>query len=355
MKVSETLAGLLAQYSPSGSEAGAVDYLLGRMQALGYCKAGRDEAGNAVGVLGDGPRQLVLLGHIDTVPGEIPPRVEGDHLYGRGAVDAKGPLAAFVDAAAAFGAGIAPEWQVVVIGVVEEERDSLGARHVAGLYHPEMALIGEPTGWDRIGLGYKGSAAAALQVRQALGHSAGARPSAPELALVLWGRLQAWAESYNADQARLFDQLLLGLRAFRSGSDGFHEWAELLIGARLPLELPPAAYYTRVRAQLTPPEGVQVSLTPAGFPIPAYRGEKNSPLGRALLRGIRAVGGKPGYVLKTGTADLNIVAPAWGCPALVYGPGDSRLDHTPDERLSLVEYERAVEVLTRVLAELTSA
>ena len=63
--------------------------------------------------------------------------------------------------------------------------------------------------------------------------------------------------------------------------------------------------------------------------------------------------GRPDTLLKTGTADLNIVAPAWGCPALAYGPGDSTLDHTPDEHLSLEEYKQAVEVIQNVLKKLS--
>ena len=56
-------------------------------------------------------------------------------------------------------------------------------------------------------------------------------------------------------------------------------------------------------------------------------------------------------MLKTGTADLNVVGPVWGCPVVAYGPGDAALDHTPHERLSLEEYRRAVDVLGAVLAE----
>src|SRR5215475_10184461 len=94
----ETLVGLVAQYSPSGCEGGAVEWLVAQMKLLGYNGAFIDEAGNAVGVMGRGPKQVILLGHIDTVPGEIPIHIENGILSGRGAVDAKGPLACFVDA-----------------------------------------------------------------------------------------------------------------------------------------------------------------------------------------------------------------------------------------------------------------
>jgi LysW-gamma-L-lysine carboxypeptidase len=73
---------------------------------------------------------------------------------------------------------------------------------------------------------------------------------------------------------------------------------------------------------------------------------------RAFLAGIRAAGGQPGFNLKTGTSDMNFVAPLWDCPVLAYGPGDSALDHTPDEHLPLEEYRRAVEVLHTALIRL---
>jgi LysW-gamma-L-lysine carboxypeptidase len=159
-----TLLGLVSQYSPSGAERPAVEWLVARMQSLGFDRAFIDDAGNAVGMLGDGPRQVILLGHIDTVPGEIAVRVEDGQLYGRGSVDAKAPLACFTDAVAHTGA--LPGWQFVVIGAVEEERDSQGARFVAPRYQPDFAIIGEPNRWDRVSLGYKGSAWADLTVRE---------------------------------------------------------------------------------------------------------------------------------------------------------------------------------------------
>src|ERR1051325_4574446 len=96
----DTLIGLVSQYSPSGQERGAVEWLVARMKSLNYDDAFIDQAGNAVGVMGKGSKQLVLLGHIDTVPGEIHVHIKtvgADRdpplLHGRGSVDAKGPLA----------------------------------------------------------------------------------------------------------------------------------------------------------------------------------------------------------------------------------------------------------------------
>jgi [amino group carrier protein]-lysine/ornithine hydrolase len=339
--IPETLLNLVKIYSPSGSEHAAVDYLVGRMQALHFTEAFADEAGNAVGVMGDGPRQLVLLGHIDTVPGEIPVRVEPNPsrpfwvlpltplprgqghndpvLYGRGSVDAKGPLAAYVDAVAACGP--LPGWRMVVIGAVGEEADSPGARYVASRYHPEFAIIGEPSCWERVTLGYKGSARVRLSVRRWMVHSARQDETASEAAVRAWEMIKARADEFNFDRERVFDRLLVSLHGIDSGGDGFEEWARLLVATRLPPDLLPESWYEQLAAypQLSAISGI--SVEPVGFPVPAYVAEKNTPLVRAFLQGIRAAGGQPGFVFKTGTSDMNFLAPAWGCPALAYGPG----------------------------------
>ncbi len=197
----QTLLSLVSQYSPSGSEAGVVETLVARMEALGYDHAGVDAAGNAVGVLGSGERQLVLLGHIDTVPGEIEVRVEGDLLFGRGTVDAKGSLAAFVDAVASVGR--VEGWQFVVIGGVDEERSSRGARFVAGEYQPKFAVIGEPSGWDRVTLGYKGYAGAEVTVRRPAAHDSGIEDKPCEILFDLWKAISAQAAEANEGVRRL--------------------------------------------------------------------------------------------------------------------------------------------------------
>lgn len=348
--MAETLIGLVSRYSPSGQEQDAAEWLAERMDALGFDRSFVDEAGNAIGIMGTGARQAVLLGHIDTVPGEIEARVEnsaeGEVLYARGAVDAKGSLACFVDAAAQVGRRAG--WQVVVIGAVEEERNSDGARFVTERYQPEFAIVGEPNRWDRIGLGYKGAAYADVIMRRPQAHSASGQQTAAEAVVKAWLDIRAKIEAYNAAKPRLFDQLLPTLRELASGEGDFEQWARIRLGVRLPIEMPPEAWYARLNAIVSDAEVRRV-----GYAIPAWEGEKNHRLTRLFLNAIRSQGGAPSFVYKTGTCDVNIVAPAWQCPALVYGPGDSALDHTPNEHISLDEYRRAVNVLSFVLKELT--
>jgi LysW-gamma-L-lysine carboxypeptidase len=241
-------------------------------------------------------------------------------------------------------------WQFVVIGAIDEERDSVGARGIVDKYQPDFAIIGEPSQWDRVTLGYKGTAWAEVSVRRSMAHTAGQAESAPEAAVNFWNQITTWVNDFNSDRERAFDQVMPTLRGFSSSDDGFEETATLKIGVRLPPDLDPPQWYDQLR-ELAETSGVEIFLI--GFPISAYRAERNSPLVRAFLGSIRSMGGKPGFVVKTGTADLNIVAPVWNCPAVAYGPGDSSLDHTPNEHLSLAEYEKAVGVLKAVLRRLS--
>jgi LysW-gamma-L-lysine carboxypeptidase len=355
----DTLIGLVSHYSPSGQERSAVEWLVARMRNLGFSGALIDEAGNAVGVMGRGPKQVVLLGHIDTVPGEIevrrdgiPPIYRGQEskpsdgvLYGRGAVDAKAPLACFVDAVAQV--GVKEGWQFVVIGAVEEERDSEGARFVANQYKPDFAIIGEPSQWDRVALGYKGSAWANVTIKREQAHTASGEATAAEAAVDLWQAIKGYVDSFNTGKPKAFDKLLPRLRGLEAGSGDFQQWACLNIGVRLPVDVSPDVWYAKLREIAE-----DASVEPVGFAIPAWVCEKNTPLIRGFLNGIRSHGGEPRFVYKTGTADLNIVAPAWGCPAVVYGPGDSSLDHTPEEHIALADYAKAVDVLSNVLSGL---
>ncbi len=345
---------ILEIYSPSGQEGPVAQAIVRRMRELGYRQAYVDEAGNAVGELGataeTAEQTIVLLGHIDTVPGYIPVRVEpdGDTLYGRGAVDAKGPIASFVLGAARLLAE--PESlarkRIVVIGAVEEEAaSSKGAHFAQPRYKPDFCIIGEPSGWDRVTIAYKGSLQMVYRLSRDLKHTAADGPSASEEGIEFWNALRAYANAFSEDK-KITETLQATLKGINSSSDGFADTVELRIGLRVPLGFGLAEFKER----LTEWAGAG-SLEFLGEEQPV-RSDKNSPLVRAFYAAIREEGGQPAPKSKTGTSDMNVLGPAWGCPIVAYGPGDSSLDHTPHEHTSLAEFERSIRVISRMLAAL---
>ncbi|MBI4791034.1 MAG: [LysW]-lysine hydrolase [Chloroflexi bacterium] len=343
-KPTELLKGLVEIYSPSQQERAAVEYLVAQMSALGF-RAFIDDAGNAVGILGNGPREVVLLGHIDTFHGFIDVRQEDGKLYGRGSVDAKGCLATFVSACTRVGArdGV----RFVVIGAVEEEcATSRGARFAVTQYRPDFCIVGEPSGWDRITLGYKGRVNVDYDFSQGMTHGASSTRPATENAVAFWARVAEYAAGYNVGKPRIVDQLDPSLRSINSSDDGFTDRVTMRVNVRVPLGLTIEAVEQQI-AQFA--DGAQLEFSSEE---PPFRADKNNALVRAFLGAIRDQGGKPAFTLKTGTADMNIAGPAWQCPIVAYGPGDSTLDHTPNEHLDLAEYARAIDVLARVLTTL---
>ncbi len=342
----QLIRDLVATPSVSRAEGDAVDYLCEAMDGLGYTTS-IDAAGNAVGVrefpdpAGSITRDVVLLGHIDTVPGNIPVRIEDGKMYGRGAVDAKGPLATFVLAAAL--AKPSPGTRLIVIGAVEEETSgSKGAAFVASQYQPAACVIGEPSNFDAITLGYKGQLLLGFDWQQPMAHTAGPERSIAESAVDLWNAIERYADEFNDTRSRLFDQLLPTLRHFQTSSDGLADRVKGQIGLRLPPEFDVDEMLDLVH----PWAGNPVNIISCQ---PACQSSRSNPLAKAFARSLLRSGLKPRFKLKTGTADMNVVAPIWQCPTIAYGPGDSRLDHTPDEHLELDEFHRAIEILRQAL------
>jgi LysW-gamma-L-lysine carboxypeptidase len=132
----------------------------------------------------------------------------------------------------------------------------------------------------------------------------------------------------------------------QSRSDGFVETAQLKFNLRMPLGIKPGEVESLVREQAVEAELHMVES------CPAYRAEKNTPLVRSFLAAIRQHGGLPVFTVKSGTSDMNLVAPVWQCPTVAYGPGNSDLDHTPHEHILISEYQRAIHILADVLRTL---
>jgi LysW-gamma-L-lysine carboxypeptidase len=344
------VGGLVAIPSVSRHERDAVEWLVARMDERGF-RAAIDDAGNAVGEIGEGPAHVVLLGHIDTVPGEIPVRVEDGDLIGRGAVDAKGPLAAFVAAASEPVVGV----RVTVVGAVEEESPtSKGARHRATLPAPDWCVIGEPSGWDGVTVAYKGRLVLAISLEREARHGASPGPTVAEEGLVVWAALRDAAAARSAG-ARAFARLDCRLEGMHAAAgDGLVERAELRVGYRVPPGVAIDELEGAARAIAEEHDGdATVVIERLAAEEPA-RTARSSAVATAFARAIAAVGGRSTFKEKSGTSDMNVLLPAWGCPMVAYGPGDARYDHTPLERLSLADYARSIGVLKDVLRRAAS-
>jgi [amino group carrier protein]-lysine/ornithine hydrolase len=339
--VAELLTAMLSVPSPSGQEEAMASLLVSRLLRAGF-DVDVDAAGNVVAGWGDGPETIALVGHIDTVPGHIDVRRDGDLIHGRGAVDAKGPLATAIAAVRRLPREGGRRY--VIVGAVEEETSSRGARHLAeSMPAPSSLVILEPSGWDAVTIGYKGSLRLRASVEQAHAHGAGREPSAPDRCIDLVRALQDRAAQSNGD-AGVFDRVDVRVLRLDSESDGLTDRATVDLGVRTPPGCDVDALIDVARS-LAPTTG----LTVLGRE-PGVRADRRSLLARDFVRAIRARRGTPRFKLKTGTSDLNILAPAWGCQAVAYGPGDSQLDHTPREHVSIAELEQAVSVLELALA-----
>ncbi|WP_435146631.1 [LysW]-lysine hydrolase [Halobaculum sp. P14] len=340
------LFDLVSTPSPSGEEEAAAERLAAFFEAHGR-DVFVDDVGNVRAPADDA---VLLTSHVDTVPGEIPVRVEseadgdgaddeapdgGPVLWGRGSVDATGPLAAMAVAAVETGVSFA--------GVVGEETSSRGARHlVADRDEPDAVVNGEPSGWDAVTLGYRGFLAGTYVVTSESGHTSRPDPNAIEHGMNWWRRVESAFEA--DDYEAVFEQVTTKPVGFDGGlsEDGLSMEATMDVQFRVPPSLEPADVRERADAELD--EGT----VHWEEPIPPVMTSPRSDVATAFRAAIRDVGGDPRLLRKTGTADVNLYADAWDCPMATYGPGNSELDHAPDERLPLAEFDRAVDVLCTV-------
>ena len=287
-----------------------------------WCLSNKMEAEIVEGavVVNPGGHDLLLLGHFDTVPGEVPVRIENGELWGRGSVDAKGPLCTALIALRDL-----PELRdrVSLIGVPDEEGSSETAYRLRKTMKERPCIILEPSGWDGITLSYNGRLLLEIEVTSPSSHSGHDRPFSTEIAL-------DWLETIK----RTSNPRLLEI-------EGDMTRTRMKIDIRYPPgeapELPPESEFVRV--------SILEDVKP-------YRSDKYSSLVRSFVKAIRSSGGEPTLKRKTGTADMNVLGEVWGTPIIAYGPGDGKLDHTDEERISLYEYCKGIDVLKMAISEI---
>lgn len=269
---------------------------------------------------------VTLSTHLDTVPPFVPPRRDGDRLYGRGACDAKGIAAAMMIAAQRL--ADQGEERVDLLFVVGEEKGSPGARAANRLPATSRFLVnGEPTE-SKLASGCKGAQRVIVRVRGREAHSAYAHlgSSALEPLLELLPQLKEVALPIDP----VLGATTYNIGVLRAGTEanivpGLAE-AEIMI--RLVGDVAP------VRAAFAAWAGDRAELV-WGSHIPAQRFD--------VLNGfeVEAVA----Y-----TSDIPLLD-KWGSP-LLFGPGSIHVAHTPLEYIDVTELEASVDAYVRIVRTL---
>ena len=343
-------------YSPTTKESELASFLTERMKRLGYSKVRIDRAGNAMGEIGKGPIRLLLCGHMDTIPGKLPVRNTHGRIYGRGAADAKSPLCALLLAGAeSADAGVS----VTFAGVTQEEGEGAGIEHlIKGGAKFDYAIFGEPSGANRITIGYRGRVSLYATVRSSGGHAGSpwAQRSAFDEFTSLLSRLRKYERTKEVPGDH-FHSLSMSPTIVKAGT--YHNVIPSLCEATIDLRLPPSVHSSKaveeirtVAAQTD--EGVQIDVG-AGEPTEAYEVDPGSRLVRAFQRAILLrLKSKPSLVRKTGTGDMNTFAHKVRAECVTYGPGLSKTSHTDGEMVQVRDYLGSIEVLKEAISQLVA-
>lgn len=357
---------LIRAHSPSGRERPAAEVLLAAFGELGFDRTYLDDAGNAVGLFerGSGPH-VMLNGHIDTVPlGDEtlwphPPlsgAVADGRLWGRGASDMKSSLAAMALAAAeAIEAGFSGTLSVT--GVVQEEIGGVGARHLATTLHPDVVVLGEPSGLT-LKLGHRGRIEALVSLPGAIAHAAKAELG--DNALYRAARFLARLETMALPQGGPLGGSTAtptGIRSFpEDGANVVPGRAEIIVDYRFVPDDPAEAALARL-AELDPEANVRVpdleTVSWRGLPMrypkinPAYLAPGESRAvnsARTLLRtALEGLGRSYREGVWWFATDAPFLAES-GAVVVGFGPGEEELAHTTRESISLADLEASLPV-----------
>lgn len=351
----ELLNRSLKEYTPSRAEGSLANLIKDKsIDELGFEKTNIDNVGNVIATKGSGRPVILLCGHMDTVPGRIPVRIENGYLYGRGASDAKSSLIAMLLAASEFHK---QRGTIIFAGVVDEEGNATGIKElVRSKTTIDYAIFGEPSGISNITIAYKGRFAFRLTCD--VGTSAHA--SAPWLAknsieevYDFWraiqlelGRLDSRSEKSN--------KVTCSLTEISGGSSHnvTPQKCKITVDIRIPTTNTSRKIQELVASivkEVSIKRNVRATYRVEDMTEP-FEADHTSPLVRALSLSIIDVCRKrPILLRKTGTGDMNILGNAFRIPVVTYGPGDPHSSHTVEERISIAEYISSIEVYNTTL------
>lgn len=356
------LTNLLGIYSPSGKEQDVANFIATEMKKMGF-EVGIDSIGNVIGVIGKGEPVILLCGHMDTVAGHMPLRLEEGKIYGRGAVDAKGPLAAMIIAAASAGKDPRFKGKILMVSVVEEEATSKGVRHlITQGIKADYAIFGEPSGVENITIGYKGQIKLKIVVKTETGHASTPwlYDNALEKAYELWERIRAACTFPSIEPHETpFTAITVCLVRMVGGRGNsvIPFEAEMDLDIRVPIQYTTSQVCDKLMKIIEAYQKINPKVTIKTTVIDTvepFEASKATPIVNVLASSVRKVLNKPATLLrKTGTGDMNILGKAMQLPIVTYGPGDGHLDHTPDEHIKISEYLQAIEIYKDFLLRLS--
>jgi len=347
----------LRLYTPSLSEKPLAEFLADKCDDLGFENIHLDDVGNIIATKGSGSPKILLCGHMDTVPGKIKVRKEGDTLFGRGASDAKAPLFAMLFAAASVQNN---NGTVMFVGAVDEEGNATGIKNlVKNKLDIDYAIFGEPSGIKQVTIAYKGRLAINLRIN--VGESAHA--SAPwlsknaiEESMVFIKELRRILESGQQDKKKGM-MITATLTEINGGTS--HNITPKECVSTLDIRIPVDTNCKKVEeiiaesvAQVSKKRGVEAFYSILDETDP-FEAPHNSSLVRAFTLGMLDIEHtRPTLIRKTGTGDMNVIGTRLKIPVVTYGPGDPHASHTINESVSIDEYLRGIEILKRTLHHL---
>ncbi|MDO5114806.1 MAG: M20/M25/M40 family metallo-hydrolase [Synergistaceae bacterium] len=335
------LVDIVAVASPTGYEEDAARMLADRLPRFGWETSHTDGAGSVIATRGNGDKELVLLSHIDTVPGGPELSVNEERIVGRGSVDAKSPCCAL---AVGGGAVEVPEdWRITFVAAVGEEIDSRGARFRMPLHDPAALVVGEPTGSNGVALSYRGRILFSLVGEDSGAHRSGSPGPMTDAVMAASSLVQITKNMGSGYSIAVMEM---------EGREEGKRSASVTMDLRTPI----GARQEELEFML----GETAAAFGVGLKIieyvPPHEVHKSDPVVRAFRAAIRDVTGEPPRVLaKQGTCDFNVLS-LWGCPMGAFGPGDSKYDHSSNEQIEIKEFLRGIDVvkaaLPRVMASI---
>lgn len=334
------LVDIVAVPSPTGHEEDAARMLADRLPRFGWETSHLDGAGSVIATRGNGDKELVLLSHIDTVPGGPKLFVNEERIEGRGSVDAKSPCCALAVGGGAV--AIPDDWRVTFVAAVGEEIDSRGARFRMPLHEPAALVVGEPTGSNGVALSYRGRILFSFVAEDSGAHRSGSPGPMTDTVLAAASMMQI-----TENMGKGYSIAIMEMEGHEAGKRSASITMDLRtpIGARQDeLEL--------VLNETAAAFGVGLQVIEY---VPPHDVHKSDPVIRAFRTAIREVTGEPPRVLaKQGTCDFNVLS-TWGCPMGAFGPGDSKYDHSSNEQIEIKEFLRGVEVVKEALPRIMAA